>query len=372
MKADYDLVVIGAGSAGLTAVRFARSLGLSVALVERSRVGGDCTWTGCVPSKALLKAAGVAHSMRTADRYGLPAYAPAVDLRAVMARIHSVIQRIYDTESPDALADEGVEVMIGEASFTGPDTIDVDGRSLSARRFLICTGASPVVPAIPGLDGVEFHTYETVWELEELPASLAVIGAGAVGCELSQAFARLGSQVTLIEASERILPQEDRDASEVIARRLVDEGVRVLPGTAAKSVRPSSDAGKGAVVELADGQDVEADELLVAVGRAANVAGLGSGSGGRHPQRQWHPDRPQPAHDTAADICGGRRYRRAAVHPLRRLAGIHGSPQRLPAVEHGGGKAVCASGRLHRSGNGAGRADGSGGSGSVGGQGRIN
>ena len=313
MKADYDLVVIGAGSAGLTAVRFARSLGLSVALVERSRVGGDCTWTGCVPSKALLKAAGVAHSMRTADRYGLPAYAPAVDLRAVMARIHSVIQRIYDTESPDALADEGVEVMIGEASFTGPDTIDVDGRSLSARRFLICTGASPVVPAIPGLDGVEFHTYETVWELEELPASLAVIGAGAVGCELSQAFARLGSQVTLIEASERILPQEDTDASEVIARRLVDEGVRVLPGTAAKSVRPSSDAGKGAVVELADGQDVEADELLVAVGRAANVAGLGlEAAGVTHSANGIQTDRnlrtTQRRIYAAGDVTGGPQF----------------------------------------------------------------
>ena len=149
MKAAYDLVVIGAGSAGLTAARFARSLGLSVALVERSRVGGDCTWTGCVPSKALLKAAGVAHSMRTADRYGLPASAPAVDLHAVMQRIRSVIHRIYDAECPEALALEGVDVIIGAASFTGRDSVSVSCRTLTARRFLICTGASPVIPAIP-------------------------------------------------------------------------------------------------------------------------------------------------------------------------------------------------------------------------------
>ena len=129
MNADYDLIIIGAGSAGLVAARFARGLGLSVLLVERSRVGGDCTWTGCVPSKALLKAAGVAHSMRTADRFGLPAVAPGVDLKVVLERIRSVIQGIYDAESPDALASEGIDVKIGEARFTGPSTVDVEGHA---------------------------------------------------------------------------------------------------------------------------------------------------------------------------------------------------------------------------------------------------
>ena len=273
MKSDYDLIIIGAGSAGLTAARFARGLGLSVALVERSRVGGDCTWTGCVPSKALLKAAGVAHSMRTADRFGLPSFDPTVDLRAVMERIRSVIRGIYDAESPEVLAREGIDVIIGEATFTGPDSVKVDGRSLTARRFLVCTGASPVVPAIPGVDRVEFHTYETVWELKELPHSMAVIGAGAVGCELAQAFARLGTQVTLIEAADRILPQEDTEAADVVARRFADEGIRLLTGQGAQSVSAKENV-TGVCVQLSDGNSVEADALLVAVGRRPNTGSL--------------------------------------------------------------------------------------------------
>ena len=274
MPADYDLIVIGAGSAGLVAARFARQLGLSVAMVERSRVGGDCTWTGCVPSKALLKAAGVAHSATAADRFGLSSFRSDVDLSAVMERIRSVISDIYDAESPEALAREGVEVIIGDARFTGPDSVIVDGIDYTARRFLVCTGASPVVPAIPGLEGVDYHTYESVWQLEALPPSLAVIGGGAVGCELAQAFARLGSQVTLVEAADRILPLEDTEASAVIASRFESEGIAAIVGAGARAVTPSAKRAVGASIELTDGRVVEADALLVAVGRHPNVEGL--------------------------------------------------------------------------------------------------
>ena len=275
MKADYDMIIIGAGSAGLIAARFARGLGLSVALVERSRVGGDCTWTGCVPSKALVKGAAVAHSVREAARFGLPQSNPAVDLGAVMERIRSVISHIYETESPDVLAHEGIDVILGEAGFTNPNSVLAAGRELTARRFLICTGASPVIPPISGLDTVEFHTYETVWDMEKLPESLAVVGAGAVGCELGQAFARLGSEVTLIEAADRILPEEDPEVSEVISRRLADDGVRILVGEEAKSARPASVVGQGINIELSGGLYVSAGAMLLAVGRRPNTAGLG-------------------------------------------------------------------------------------------------
>ena len=272
MKNDYDLIVIGAGSAGLVAARFARQLGLSVALVERDRVGGDCTWTGCIPSKALLKAAGIAHSMRTADRYGIAAAAPEVDLQAVMERIRSVIRGIYDAESPEALAREGIDVVPGEARFTGPGTISINDRSL-ARRFLICTGAAPTVPSIPGLGDVEFLTYENVWDLQHLPRSLAVIGAGAVGCELSQAFARLGSRVTLIEAADRILPQEDPEATDVLLQQMLSEGVQVLTGVGAASVCHSGEESDGISIQLSDGTAIQAESLLVAVGRRPNIVG---------------------------------------------------------------------------------------------------
>ena len=281
-KTDYDLIIIGAGSAGLTAVRFARGLGLSVALVERSRVGGDCTWTGCVPSKALLRAAGIAHSMRTADRFGLPSFDPSdasVDLRAVMERIRSVIGHIYDTESPEALAREGIDVISGETSFTGPQAVTVGGRTLTARRFLVCTGASPVIPPIEGLDGVDLHTYESVWEMEQLPPSFAVIGAGAVGCELAQAFARLGTKVTLIEAADRVLPSEDPDAADVVSRRFADEGIKLVIGKSAHSVS-ARDNGEGVCIELSDDKSVEANSLLIAVGRRPNISGLGLESAG--------------------------------------------------------------------------------------------
>ena len=278
MPDRYDLIAIGGGSAGLAAARFARRLGLSVALVERDRIGGDCTWTGCVPSKALLKAAGLAYDMRSASRFGLlPPHNSPVDFSMVMSRVRGVMQAIHDAESPDALREEGIEVVHGEARFIDSHTIRVEESQLAARRFLVCTGASSVIPAIPGLEDVPFSTYETVWELPDLPRRLVIVGGGPIGCELAQAFLRLGSSVTLIEAGNRLLLQDEPEASELIATRLKAEGLELKLGTALGSVQPYD---QGISLSLSDGEAIGADTLLIAVGRRPRLESLGLESAG--------------------------------------------------------------------------------------------
>jgi pyruvate/2-oxoglutarate dehydrogenase complex dihydrolipoamide dehydrogenase (E3) component len=268
----YDLVIIGGGSAGLTAAGFAVQLGRKVALVENHRIGGDCTWTGCVPSKALLKVAQVAHQMRNAARYGLGPAEPAVDLKAVMAHVRSAVDEVYRSESPETLRADGIEVFLGQARFRDANTLEAgDGDvRLDARRFLIVTGARPFIPPVPGLDEVGYLTYETIWDLEELPEHLIVVGGGPVGCELAQAFCRLGARVTLLEAAPRILLQDDPEAADLVAQRLTEDGVDLRLGSAVQQVWRSSD---GIHVGL-DEAEVVGDALLLSVGRQPNVSAL--------------------------------------------------------------------------------------------------
>lgn len=268
----YDLAIIGAGSAGLTAARFAARLGKRVALIEANRVGGDCTWTGCVPSKALLHAARVAHTVRSGGAYGIRAQEPDVDFPAVMARIRSVIEQIYAAESPDALRAEGIDVIEGRAEFEDAHTVKTGEQRITARYFLICTGASPFIPPIPGLAEAPYLTYESFWQLESLPSRLIVIGGGPIGCELAQACQRLGSQVELVEALDRILLNDEIEAAQVVADALRRDGVSLRLGAPVESVRSD---GPGRVTVRAGGQDVAGDSVLVAVGRRANCDGLG-------------------------------------------------------------------------------------------------
>ena len=272
MKKDYDLLIIGGGSAGLTAARFARQIGLTVALVEKGRVGGDCTWTGCVPSKTLLRAAKSAQTIKEAARFGTTTSQPTIDFKAVMGRVRPVIQEIFEAESPDTLQAEGIDVIQGEARFISPKTVSVDGREINARRYLVCTGAGPAIPPIDGLAEVDFLTYETIWDLEELPPRLAVVGGGPIGCELAQAFCRLGSSVTLVEGAERIMLQDEPEAADMLAKKLVQDGVDLRTDAALQRVEKTAN---GVRLILSGDAQLEADRVLVCVGRRPQVDGMG-------------------------------------------------------------------------------------------------
>jgi len=268
--AEYDLIVIGAGSGGLVAAPLAVKLGARVALVEKYKPGGDCLYTGCVPSKALIKVARVAHEMRRAADYGLEPHQPRVDLGRVNAHIQDVIQRVYQFESPDVLAHEGVELVTGEAHFLDEHTVQAGGRSLRGKRFLVCTGSRAAVPPIPGLAEVGFLTYDDIFHLTTLPEHLLILGAGPIGMEMGQAFRRLGSQVTMFQRSRRLLSMADPECSEALAGVLRDEGVRFHLGAAVDRFEKLD----GEIVATVGGERVVGDALLVAAGRKANVEGL--------------------------------------------------------------------------------------------------
>ncbi len=220
MTSTYDLAIIGAGSAGLTAADFAIQIGMRVALLDNKHIGGDCTWSGCVPSKTLLKVAKVNHQMNSADRYGLISTNAPVNLKDVMAHVKSVVDDIYKEETPEVLQGKGIDVFIGDVKFVDDRTISVGDKQLTARRILLCTGASPFIPPIDGLSDVDYLTYQSLWDLKELPKHLVVVGGGPIGCEMAQAFCRLGSKVTLVEAGDHLLPRDEPDASHLLAEVL--------------------------------------------------------------------------------------------------------------------------------------------------------
>ncbi len=272
MATHYDLTIIGGGSAGLTAARFANRLGKRVALIEADRLGGDCTWTGCVPSKALLHAANLAHAIRNADQLGISVAEPQVDFAAVMTRIQAVIRQIYSDETPNTLRSEGIDVIEARAEFLDSHSVVAGGQQVRSKSFLICTGASPFVPPIPGLNDTPYLTYESFWEQPSLPARLIVIGGGPIGCELAQACQRLGSQVTLVEALDRILPNDDPQAADLVASALVADGIDLRLSEPVESVH-TTDGGRSVSVR-AGGNNIDGDALLAAVGRRPNVSGL--------------------------------------------------------------------------------------------------
>lgn len=271
MNAPWDLLVVGGGTAGIVSAKTAAGFGARVLLVERNRTGGDCLWTGCVPSKALLAAASAAAQARTGGRLGVEVDEVRVDFAKVMEHVHGAIRTIEPVDSPAALEAAGVHVQAGDLAFTGPHSAVVDGRVVEFEQAIVCTGSSPVVPDIPGLDEADPLTSDSVWDLDELPARLAVLGGGNIGCELGQAFARLGSEVTVIEGAARILPREDPQAAELVAASLERDGVTIITGTPVVEVKSTSGSG---VLVLEDGSQVAFDRLLVSVGRRPGTGEL--------------------------------------------------------------------------------------------------
>ena len=272
---DYNIVVLGAGSAGLVSSYIAAAVKSKVALIERDKMGGDCLNTGCVPSKALIRSAKILNYGRRADEFGLKQTAIDFDFAAVMERVQQVVKKIEPHDSVERYTGLGVECIQGEARITSPYTVTVGERTLTTRNIIVATGAAPLVPPIPGLDQVDYLTSDTLWTLRELPQRLVVLGGGPIGCEMTQAFARFGAQVTQVEMAPQIMGREDSDVADFVRTRFAAEGVRVLTGHAAKEVVVRGQE----QILLCEHQDeqveVPFDRLLVAVGRKARVAGFG-------------------------------------------------------------------------------------------------
>ena len=272
----YNLVVIGAGTAGLVSAAGAAGLGAKVALIERNLMGGDCLNVGCVPSKGVIRASLAAHEARNGAEFGVvPASEPKIDFAAAMERMRRLRADLSAHDSVARFTNLGVDVFIANGRFVGREVIDADGRRLQFDRAVIASGARPVEPAIPGLSESGFYTNETIFTLTELPRRLAVIGGGPIGCELAQTFQRLGSDVTLITDGAEILPKEDRDAAATLRRQLEKDGVKVITGAMVQRVTRGGIC-KNLVLSVGDRKlEIECDAILVSVGRMPNLENLG-------------------------------------------------------------------------------------------------
>jgi len=304
----YHMVVIGAGTAGLVSAKGAAGLGARVALIERHLMGGDCLNVGCVPSKGIIRAARAwQDARRAAEHFGGPAIVPgaAGDFGAAMERMRRLRAHISDVDSAEGARKAGVDVFLGDGRFTGPDTVEVGGKRLRFRRAVIATGGRAAVPAVPGLAEAGFRTNETIFNLTELPQRLVVIGGGPIGCELSQAFARLGSRVTQLVQERHVLPREDADAAGIVQKAMIEDGVRFEFGIKLAEVRRSGTERTIVFERGGERHEVTADEILIAIGRTPNVEGLGlEAAGVRHGKRGVEVDDNLRTSNKSIFACG--------------------------------------------------------------------
>ncbi|MCB1772150.1 MAG: FAD-dependent oxidoreductase [Gammaproteobacteria bacterium] len=276
---EFNMLVIGAGSAGLVSAYIAAAVKAKVGLIERHRMGGDCLNTGCVPSKALIKSSRFVAQAKRANRLGMRSVDVDFRFADLMERVQRVIRDIEPHDSVERYTGLGVDCIEGQARITSPWTVEVDGpegtHELSARSLIIAAGARPFVPPIPGLHDIPHLTSDDIWELRELPERLLVLGGGPIGCELTQAFARLGARVTQVEMAPRLMPREDPEISEMVIKRFNEDGIDVLVGTRATAFEPTDGAYRLTAEREGENVTVEFDQVLVAVGRTANTSGYG-------------------------------------------------------------------------------------------------
>ena len=263
----YDVIVVGAGAAGLTVALGAAQLGKKTLLIEKHKVGGDCTHYGCMPSKTLIKTAKVAHEQRQASKYGLPNNNPTIRWKNIQEIIHQTISGIYEHEQ-ELLQEAGVELLKAHAQFIDERTLQAKDKTYQAKKIYLATGSKPRTITIPGEEHIEIHTNETIFSIKELPKNLAVLGAGPIGCELGQAFARLGVQVHLI-TNQELLPREDSDAREELRKQLLADGIRIHENTSIQNINEQH------TITLTNNQTIIADALLQSIGREPNTNELG-------------------------------------------------------------------------------------------------
>lgn len=272
----YNMVVIGAGTAGLITAAGAAGLGAKVALIERHLMGGDCLNVGCVPSKGLIRASRAAYEVKTAGEFGVSSANVTIDFSKAMERMRRIRARISFRDSFERFSKElGIDVFLGSGAFIGPDSIEVEGKLLRFKKAAICTGARAEAPPIPGIEETGYLTNENVFWLTELPKRLLVVGGGPIGCELSQAFARMGSEVTIIETVGHLLVREDSDAAEIVQKAMLRDGVKLALN--AKILKTEKRGADKIIIFAQHGKSIElvGDEILVSVGRTPNVEGLG-------------------------------------------------------------------------------------------------
>ena len=330
----FDVVVVGGGTAGITAALAARATGASVALVEREpRLGGDCTFYGCVPSKSLLEVAKIVHEACHAASEGIVARMPEIDFARITARMRRIVVEIAADERDERFERVGITLIRGGASFLSSAEIEVDGERVGGGRFVVATGSEPALPSLPGIDQVPYLTNRTIFGLERLPRRLLVLGGGPTGLELAQAFSRFGSEVVVVETLERLLPKEEPEAGQVVAEVLRREGVDLRLGSEGAAARTED----GEIVLALERAELRGDALLLAVGRRGNVTSLGlEPLGVRLDDDYVRVDRHGRTSVSnifaAGDVTGGLQFTHVAAHEGR-VAGLNAAGKRAKIDE---------------------------------------